>query len=180
MKRELEFTQEEQKIRNRWLLWQIKIPVFFSVIGCLILPFVFFLERESLVSMWEENPAQFISFITPLISLIFLYLYYHCAYKKAGVIWLLTSLVLLSISFALYLFAFLFALAAVSPDRFFIAVIMILILAYQATLFYYSLKLRRINRSKRSLQNGFSDYMHAWKGGFDFMRFWFNFNVKAK
>ena len=149
MEKGLEFTQEEQKIRNRWLLWQIKIPALFSAMCFLCVLVAFFFETENFISTLENNPEQFISFfITPLVSLLFFYFYYHCAYKKAGTIWLLISLILLSISFAFYFLAFLYALAVVSPDRFFIAFTMILTLAYQATLFYYSLKLRRINKRK--------------------------------
>ncbi len=98
---EIVCSKAEGHIRRVWLLLTIQIPVFLTSLGLLFSFLTFFLDR---------NTWNFLTqFSSSLLSLTFLGLYYYCAYKNPGTIWLTFSIVVLSIAcFSLLVGTFMF------------------------------------------------------------------------
>lgn len=135
------FNEAEQKIRKNWLFF-LKIPAFFLV----LLLFTAFV-------------AAFINFVYALIFVGvaalgagLLYIPYHCAYKKPGTIYLLLLLIALPIEFVLDLFKHFKEIPAESDYKLMVLKIVLFSLgtAYSLAIFYYSFKLRRINKNMQN------------------------------
>lgn len=132
-------SKSEGHIRRVWLLLTIQIPVFLTALSLLFSFLTFFLDQH------------FMNFLThagsTLFSLAFLGLYYYCAYKNPGTIWLTFSVVILSIACFISLaatFVFIYELGTY-------ALFFGLIPLYQGILLYYTLGMRKINKERQRI-----------------------------
>lgn len=120
-----------------WLLLNIQIPVFLTSLGLLFSFLTFFLD---------QNTRNFLThFSSSVFSLTFLGLYYYCAYKNPGTIWLTISSVFLSVfCFVLLMITIVFTYEIGVYFLFFG-----LIPFYQGILLYYTLGMRKVNKERQ-------------------------------
>lgn len=138
MESQVSFSPEEDKIRKRWLFWQIKIPAFLYSIFVLL--FVIFHPFGLL------NSLLYLLLITTILSM-FLYIPYHCAYKKHGTIYLIFYLISSPILLAKDAFEVPELIANDSDLILMSLVLFIVQIVYASLLFYLSFKLLKINQN---------------------------------
>jgi len=123
MENSLEFTEAENKIRKKWLFWSIKLPAF--ILGC-------FFTIGVLSAIITTNLMAIMGLLlASFLSVCGLYMNYYCAYKNAGTILLLFEMIWSSFSLVVILFE---------------SEMSAIFLLYQLIVFYYSYKLRKINK----------------------------------
>lgn len=96
MQEEILFSSEDQKIRKYWLFSCIKIPTFY-LCTMLVIASPFVLQKEGFM---------FFVILTSIYALVlaFIYLFYHCAYKKQGTVFL--AIILVCLAFTLIISAY--------------------------------------------------------------------------
>lgn len=148
---------EEQKIRRRWLFWEIKIPVF-------LLSLLFL--ASLCITIIEFSLINFFILIGIFSFLgLFIYVSYHCIYKKFGMILLTLSLILFPIHILLKLkdTASSISLLGSNAPLIFAHLISLLIgIGYESWLFYLNFRMRKINKKIRHrLMVSSEDYLQA-------------------
>jgi hypothetical protein len=129
MENSSEFTLSENKIRKVWLILCILIPAFMLAVSFIYGISELFVEFDSTVLL-------VVVFGVPLFTGV-LYMFYHCAYKNPGTVFLLLNMI--GISFKL-LQSFGQAHLEAGPLG------MLISLCWGGAGFYYSYKLRKINK----------------------------------
>lgn len=135
----LKFTETENKIRKTWLFLSTILPA--TVL-------VFFIIVSIFVAFTSSNFMEILMIL--LFSLVLaggFYMNYYCAYKNPGTILLL----LMMIGISLNLLTTFFKpenLALMSLSLVFL-LFMLVILVFKITVFYYSYKLRKINKKMK-------------------------------
>lgn len=132
----LKFTETENKIRKKWLFWSTILPA--VVLGCFIIVSIF--------DVFISSDFTVIVVIT-LLSLFpagELYMNYYCAYKNPGTILLLLGMIGISLNLLATFFK-LENLGLMKTSVVF-SLLMLMILFFQLIVFYYSYKLRKINK----------------------------------
>jgi hypothetical protein len=152
-KNKVEFTEVENKIRKRWLFLS-SIP---SVVGGILCIFSILFSSDFM------DPLAFLGLVP--ILLIGFYINYYCAYKNPG------TILLLLIMIGLTLTLFKEFLSFFDPQNIaFIKIplgyslITLAFSSYPIALFYYSYKLRKINKKmkeKRLMVYALSDFSAA-------------------
>jgi len=132
----LKFTETENKIRKKWLFLSTILPA--AVLGCFIIISIF-------AAFTSSNFMAMLGIL--LLSLVLaggMYMNYYCAYKNPGTILLL----LMMIGIPLYLLTTFFKpenLALMKVSIVFL-LFMLIVLIIEIAVFYYSYKLRKINK----------------------------------
>lgn len=136
MENSLNFTETDNKIRKKWLFWVVKLPVFvvvsFIIVGILdvlIAPDFTKIKAIVLISLFAAGGS---------------YLNYYCAYKNPGTILLLLMMIGIPINI-LTIFLDPSDLALMKVSTIFLLVVLMRCI-YEFTMFYYSYKLREINK----------------------------------
>ena len=136
MENSLKFTEAENKIRKKWLFWSTQLPCF--VIGLFMIIHIYDI-------FITENFTKLTGFI--LSSICFsgvFYVNYHCAYKNPGTALLLSEIILISLNL-LVIFLRLKILVLLKISVVF-SLFMLTVLIFEFIVFYYSYKLRKINK----------------------------------
>lgn len=136
----LKFTEAENKIRKRWLFLTTLLPA--TILALIII--------ASIVSVFYSLEMLALLGIVLVVALIFsgsLYLNYYCAYKNPGTILLLLMTIGSSLNVLVTLF---------NPDNhiqmkesFFFSFLILLTLIFDASVIYYSYRLRQINKKMK-------------------------------
>lgn len=137
MEESVTFTERENSIREKWLFWSIQTPVFF---------YACFLALALYFSAISFDIASLITLVSgTLIGVGGMYLNYYCSYKKPGTILLLLTMIGIGLNLLTTL-SNPEEVALISKSKG-TALFVILCLVWEAYVFYYSYKLRKINKT---------------------------------
>ena len=144
------YTEEEKKIRKRWLIFSIGIPAFF--VACFLMMGLFMLVKGGKEGL---GAALLIGgVVAAAVGMI--YLNYHCSYKKPGTVLLLLHMILVVLTSlgACMNIGVILANPQARAQTLFLAISMgyfLLVLAFNTAVFFYSSRLRDINRKRKEV-----------------------------
>jgi len=132
----LKFTETENKIRKKWLFLSTILPA--ALLGCFIIISIFAAFTSS------NFMAMLGILVLSLVSAGGMYMNYYCAYKNPGTILLLLMMIGISLNLLTTFFK-LENLALMKVSLVFL-LFMLVVLILEISVFYYSYKLRKINK----------------------------------
>jgi len=144
MNHEQLLSPEEQKLRKRWLFWNVKIPIVAAVLVTISYAIPLFTEFNPSALLMVLGMAAMMGGL--------IYLSYYCAYKKPGTIFL--TLILIFTPILVILDAISTASNTIPEngvELFVMLMVWTLSTAYDILIFYLSLKLRTINKKVRTM-----------------------------
>ena len=132
----LKFTEIENKIRKKWLFLSVMVPA--GVCGCAIIFAI------CTLFIFSSFMAIIGIFLLSLLPAGIFYMYYRCAYKNPGTI--LLQLMMIGISLNLLTAFFNPEYLALKKTSVVFSWFILIVLFWDIIIFYYSYKLRKINK----------------------------------